>query len=320
MDKKLLLVHFVVGPTYKDRMIYNLLTYPSYSFFDVLILTNDVEYFSSISHMINVFVVDIDEVRKDYPWSIDLETVPKEKISEELYAKEMTSSWVKVPTLMERFAFIWKNAQNYDGFLFLNSDVIPVMNETHYEKILDYFVKPISIKGYEDKIIFIPSGGVNGDVKLPNLEEDTLEINNRYKITDKPLDFRAFIHNDGNFRTFKFPDKSKIKPFFDILNTIVYEVKVAKRLPRLGVHTIWDLHSEQIVTIALNLSGAVGLPMSPFSGIEAGDVFRLESYPEDKFWLSDIMTPSNISKQDFIEKNSIKLNEYYQNNFPYKNK
>ena len=119
----ILLVQYSVGPTYKDRLIYNLKTYPGYNYYDVFILTNDVEYFQSVSHMKNVFLQDIDEIRKDYPWSIELEPVPKEKTDQTKYAKEIWGSnpVIKFPTLLERFVFLWEKVANYDGFIFMNS-------------------------------------------------------------------------------------------------------------------------------------------------------------------------------------------------------
>lgn len=64
---KILITQFIVGPTYKDRIKYNLNKYrESYKFFDVVILTDDVEYFADTSYD-NVFFVDIDTLRASSP-------------------------------------------------------------------------------------------------------------------------------------------------------------------------------------------------------------------------------------------------------------
>ena len=77
---KILIVQFTVGPTHKARLLHNLNTYPAYNRFDVLILTNDVEFFDSVSDRSNIILKDINEIRKDYPWSLELEVIPKEKV------------------------------------------------------------------------------------------------------------------------------------------------------------------------------------------------------------------------------------------------
>ena len=60
MDNKILITQFALGPTYKERLLKNILTYKPYDYFDIFLLTDSVEYFDSISHKSNVIIKDID--------------------------------------------------------------------------------------------------------------------------------------------------------------------------------------------------------------------------------------------------------------------
>ena len=84
---KILLVQFTIGPTYKARLLANLQNYPSYDRFDVFIMTDDVDYFTPVSNRSNITVKDINEIRKDYPWSLELEKIPPRIDDEAEYVK-----------------------------------------------------------------------------------------------------------------------------------------------------------------------------------------------------------------------------------------
>ena len=326
---KILIVQYSVGPTYKDRLIHNLKTYPGYDGYDVFILTNDVEYFHSVSHMENVFLQDIDEIRKDYPWSMELEPVPQEKIDQTKYAKEIwgCDPVIKFPTLLERFVFLWDKAINYDGFIFMNCDIIPLVNDEYHKIMVDYFSNPL-IKypqqevwytpeqlgeTQENKIIVIPGGFVYGDPHQYFLKDYAIDINNKYKITDKEIEGK-FLATDGNFRTIKFPNKSMIKPFFELLNNICRDVLVDEKYFHLGTTPSWNLHSEHILSIMFKLYDSITFPLSYGSGIVSNVTFRIDCYPEDRFWnFSGGFVDSTISKEDFIEKNYVELKRFYEN-------
>jgi hypothetical protein len=328
---KILIVHLCIGPTYKNRLINNLKTYPGYNNYDVFILTNDVNYFHSIAHMENVFLQDMDEIRKDYPWSIELEPVPKEKTDQTKYAEEIWGDSIfKFPTLVERFVFLWDKVTNYDGFVFMNCDVIPLVNSEQHKVMEDYFSNPLIkypqqelwyLKNelgelddtLKDKIVVIPGGFAYGDPDQPFLKDDAIDINNKYKITDREIKGK-FISTDGNFTTIKFPNKSMMMPFFELLNNICYDILVDKKYFMMSTAPSWNLHAEFILSIAFKLFDSVAFPLSFGSGIVSNVTFRIDCYPEDRFWnFSGGFINSDISKEDFIEKNYDELKRFYEN-------
>jgi hypothetical protein len=326
---KILIVQFTVGPTHKARLLHNLNTYPAYNRFDVLILTNDVEFFDSVSDRSNIILKDINEIRKDYPWSLELEVIPKEKVDEAAYATEFIEENIKIPTLIRRWAWKWENFTNYEGFIFMDCDILPVMDDEWYQKIETFFTTPFTKhpiydlgENLENKIIMTPAGSSYDENHIPHLREFAHSINNDYKITDKEITDH-FVVMDGNFRAFKFPDKSMIIPFFELLNNVVYDVLVRKKEEYFifGVHSMWNVHSEYILSVLFNLMGIITFEWNEDIGFHPYRSFRTTSYPEDRFWnWGQNFEMSRIGKQDFIEKNYEKLKKYYidhSQEFPY---
>lgn len=320
---KILIVQFALGPTHKSRLLHNLQTCSSYKYFDVFILTDDVKYFDSISYMSNITLKDLEEMRKDYPWSIELEKIPPSTNDEAEYAKYFIENNVKIPTLLRRFVFLWENVTNYLGFIFMDCDILPVADEEWYEKLVNYFYNPITKHPYpeftdslENKIISTPAGGPYNDDVSKYLKEFAINFNNDYKVTDKINDH--FMVTDGNFRTLRFPNKELIKPFFELLNNIVYDVLTLKKEEYffIGVHSMWNLQSEQILSMIFNLLDVKCFPWTENFGFSRVSSFKVNSYPEDRFWNWGMnMEPSMVGKQDFINKNYDKLKQYYIDHF-----
>ncbi len=323
------MVHWTIGPTHKQRLLNNFNKYKDYDRFDNLIMTDSVEYFDSLSKKENVYIVHIDEIRKDFPWSIELEKLPNEKFDESKYAHEFISTNVKIPTLLERFAFNWELAKNYCGFIFMNCDIHPVFDDEWYKKLEKYFCEPIEshprfkeLGDLSNRILMTPGAGyydIQHHSFLKRLAED---INNKYKITDSPIKDEFFCM-DGNFRTFKFPNPESIDKFFYLINNVVYDslVNSKEEYIYLTTHSMWNGHSEYIMSILFNLLDAKVFPLTPEFGFIKSFTFLINSYPEDRFWnWGQNMESSMIGKEDFINKNYEKLKEYYFNHaqdFPY---
>jgi hypothetical protein len=309
MKNKILITQFSVGPVYRDRLLHNLQTYSGYDYFDILIITDYVKTFNPISHKPNIFVQDVNELRKDFPWSIEFEIFPNEKDSDAKYLQEIKDRQIHIPTMMERFTFIWNKVYDYDGFVFMNCDVVPMFLRDYGDLEL-YFTNP------NKNIIMSPGGNVK-NTNIPALHANTIEINNRHKITHKEI-INQYYHNDGNLRSFKIYDKSMIKPFFNLLNNICYDILVEKMYTLLDTHSVWDLHSEEIYSIALNLLNDDKVTDQDLP-ININDFFRCDNYPEDKFWspIYSDMTPTIEGKKKFIEINYEQLKKYYNREFWY---
>lgn len=317
-------MHVAVGPTYKERMLNNLINKDGYDLYDVLVLTDEVEYFDSVKHKSNFFIKDINEFRKDYPWSIEHEKIASEKTDEIKYALQRLDG-LNFPTLLDRFAFDWEQADQYEGFISMSCDVIPLKNIEEFKITEKYFVDKIErhplfftdtdLKG---KIIVIP-GGAGYDSHHSHLLDYAKSINEQYKITDKEIS-TEFLITDGNFRTFNFPNKEARKQFFTLMNNIIYDVYVENKYFCLGDHCHWRCHSEYIISVVLNLMNGIAFPKTPHLGLTES-LFKIECYPEDRFWSWGWEYDIEKGKKGFIEKNFEKLKEFYENRgqtFPYK--
>ena len=65
-----------------------------------------------------------------------------------------------------------------------------------------------------------------------------------------------------------------------------------------------------------NLLDVKCFPWTEEFGFSRNDSFKINSYPEDRFWNWGMnMEPSMIGKQDFIDKNYDKLKKYYIDHF-----
>ena len=321
---RILIVQFALGPTHKARLLHNLKTCTSYKYFDVFVMTDDIDYFSSVLLMPNLTIKDLDELRKDYPWSIELEKIPPTINDEAEYAKYFIENNVKIPTLLRRFVFLWENVTNYLGFIFMDCDVLPVVNDEWYQKLENYFYNPIISHPYpeftdslENKIITTPAGGPYDQENCKYLHDFAINFNNDYKITDKEI-INYFTVTDGNFRTLRFPNKEMIKPFFELLNNIIYDILTLKKEEYfiIQTHSMWNLQSEQILSMIFNLLDVKCFPWTEDFGFSRNESFNINSYPEDRFWNWGMnMEPSMIGKQDFINKNYNKLKKYYEDHF-----
>lgn len=284
-------------------------------------MTDDVEFFSPVANRKNITIKDINEVRKDSPWSIEWEKIPPRIDSESEYAKYFLENNVKIPTLLRRFASTWERFTDYEGFIFMDCDIIPMMDEEGYKMVENYFCNHIDVPGKlsKDKITILPAGG-RYDSHHYYLKELATLINKKYKITDKEIEDN-FVITDGNFRTLKFPNKSQIKPFFELLNNVVYDIlNDEQTFFFLRIHSMWNLQSEQILSILFNLLGVQPHIYNESFGIPP-NVFKVHCFPEDRFWNFGLhMESSLIGRQDFIDKNYDKLKTFYENRgqkFPY---
>ena len=315
------------GPTYKKRLLNNIKTNKGYEKYDVLIITDDVEYWDDIKNKENIFIEHIDDLRKDYPWSIENEKLPNEKRDEIKYAKEIIENDFKFPTLLHRFSFIWKNAQNYDGFIWPNTDVLPKeITENHVIEMNNYFSKKEFLSSGTNKnytwctdidlpkkhIIMCPGGHpYDSHEQHSHLVDYTKKINEKYKITDKEI-IHNFLMFDGNFTTYNFPNKTYYFKFFDLINNIIKEYFENKdEFFKIGGNTIWLTGQEYITSIAMYLMNGTMIPLNTCN-ILGSQTFDICCYPEDRFWNWGWDRDINEGQEGFIRKHYDKLKHFYE--------
>ena len=288
--------------------------------YDVLLITNDIEYWDELKNKENIFIEHIDDLRKDYKWSIDNEKLPLEKRDEIKYAKEIIETNFKFPTLLERFCFIWKNAQNYDGFIWLNTDVLPKditdnsiieMNKYFSDKTFSNTCFNLGIDTPKTQIIMCPGGAKWDEYHHAHLLEYAKKINDKYKITTKEIkhDFSIF---DGNFITYNFPNKTYYFDFFNLINNILKEYfENREEFFFLGQHTMWLNAQEYITSIAMTLLNGVMIPLNSCN-ILGNETFNVFCYPEDRFWNWGWECDLNEGQLGFVNRNYDKLKLFYE--------
>lgn len=314
MNNKVLITQFIVGPTYKERIKYNLRTYiDSYKYFDVIILTDDVPYFDSID-MPNVRFLDVDDIRYWQPWSKEYEKLPIEKRDEASYGAEFIFSAIKIPTLMRRFIFNLPDIDRYCGYIFMDADVIPIATVDTYYTLEDFFCNATTHPEFggdiKDKICVIP--GIEKSYDEENhafLYEYACKINEKYKVCKEVK--RNFILTDGNFRCIKFGDKSQIYRFYELLNNVILDIYRGEYWV-LASGIIWNLQSEYILSIIFNLLDAVAYPMTQGTGLHPQSCFRIDSYPEDRYFHNGLGYVIADTKAKFIDINYDRLKEHYE--------
>lgn len=328
-SNKLLISHSVIGPTYKKRFLTNIENFPAYKYFDVLIMTDDVEYFSSISHMDNIFIEDIFDLRKDYPWSIEHEIFPKEKRDEVEYANELMdyvniTYKMQLPSFFHRFALNWKHSQEYKGFLFPCLDVHPIISDDEqFKKFESYFTS----YNENERITFLPCGEIDKDHLIyPRLKEFSDSLNETLNINPNPPNI--FHHSDHNVFFLKIPNENDIPLLFKTLNNICKEVILKpQKYFHLNRHSMWRLHAEHIFAIAGNLL-EFEFPPKPIPlcfGSQPGHHWKICCYPEDRFWnfyypfvfgaTPYELIPSKKGQEDFIQNNFESLKAFYKLRF-----
>jgi len=94
MNKDIIIATWGFGPTYRERIIYQIETAANFEYDKVMkyvILTDRIEDFVGLEPRIQnliIDVVDIEELRKEDEWSKIYEPLPKEKVDEEIYAQQ----------------------------------------------------------------------------------------------------------------------------------------------------------------------------------------------------------------------------------------
>lgn len=296
MNNPVLLSHIAIGPTFRSRLLFNILNnLDSYLLFDILILTDIKEDFKQLEQYSNIKIELIDEFRKDYSWSIEYEPLPLKTQNEEEYAKFIINNNYKLPSGLFRFALKYLE---YKAIFFLNCDIVCTFDKDSYNKFiieLDNFKK--------DTVI-----GRNY-FSFDNFFDEFNFISEKYNL---PYNNTFLRSNDGNLFGYIFLNKDKQQKFIDLYNKITHSVLAEdkEKLYKLGKHGIWGLHSEAIQSLIHNFLDIEVLPQN--STIHEN--LKVYTYPEDRFWswAHGGFKCNILSKKLFIEENKELLKEFYK--------
>jgi hypothetical protein len=297
----MLLVYYTIGPTFRNRIVYSILkNIESYSLFDVLIMTDMKEdpIFKSLESYKNIIIKDIDELRKDYPWSIEYEKLPIKTLNEKEYATYvLEKDWV-IPGSIWRFVFCLPEIEKYDAIFVCNCDIECKADQLIYDSIKNSFSSL-------NKDMVIGNGGYDFTDRFGDLANIIIKENNYQQLNPR------LYSNDGNFFCYTFKNKNNIKNYLDIFNNIVYEILVNNRedLFILGRHGIWAVNNEPIQSIVHSI---LDIDVASLT-FEVNRGFSILTFPEDRFWnwcQGDFICTLE-SKEEFIKINYERLKSFY---------
>lgn len=306
-----LICYLAVGPTFKERVITNLERFPQYDLFDVLVLTDDVEFFAGLNRP-NVFIEDLTALRNRYPEFLPYEVLIEEKRDHAVYASEIRgrlNNHLRFPLHLQRFALLYKNISKYSLIALADCDVTPLFTPERYADFLAYFANEVAPN----------SVGSNRAFYLwerPEVVSWAKDTGVAFKMTID--ESRPLCSFDGPLKFFKFKDASAIRRFFELWNATLFKAFKENSVILQGS---WNCLSEQLLGIVYNLF-RMTVDDRRDTGIALTD-FKAFTYPEDRFW-DDIghrhFDISTATKEDFIRVNYDKLKEFYNDYgqpFPY---
>lgn len=305
---KFLISHIPIGPTYKDRVVHNIKKYEAYKYFDVLITTDDPEYpgFDDIKHLPNVFIDDLSVHRDKYPEFYEVERIPAEKRSEEIYKdqfKENRAKGYRYPLNIQRFVLLYENIGNYDCIIMADCDTVPLHTEEQY-KIFEHYVNVMAANSVSsNRAHYVWS------------QEEVVEFTKLMNIElNKDCNYIDIIQGfDNPLKILKLKSKEKIQSFFNTWN------HCCRRLHFHNKHSMilggsWGEYSEILYAIVYTLENIkVNLTAHDYISLNQ---FYTYTHLEDRFW-DNVIHHKNIditqnTKENFIKKNMETLIEFYR--------
>jgi hypothetical protein len=306
---KILLGYLCTGPTFKQRIIENIKKFPSYKYFDVLILTDDPEYFNEIESYSNIIIKDLNKYREQYPEFLPFEVLPTEKQDETKYKQEICSNGVKYPLHLQRFILKYENIDKYKFITLADCDMSPIHNDFDFEQMMNYLENDISFNSISSNRCYYEYKELN-IIDFTKLMADELN-----KDIDLSYPLNSF---DGPLKIYKFESKEKIDEFFNTWNYILYNILTKHDTLIKGS---WNMLSEEILAVIYRLTNIkVNSRDIDYDSLK---LIRSFTYPEDRFW-NDVscrgMNTDVNTKNEFIEKNYNELKHFYidhDQQFPY---
>jgi hypothetical protein len=234
---KPIVVTWGLGPSYRERVKHNFLKSLETGYnntMDYLILTDVPEDFDELRASTNkiIDVINIHEVREQYPWSKEIEFIPtnQEKYGEE-YIKNY-STGKQFSYSLNRFSLPRIAELGYTKFVMHDPD-----SDIRYDKIVsgeiteeefwNQFDTPVnSMKGCHMEYVGIDPGDVflssaaigpnsKGTLQMSSILVDRL--NQKFNNNKNAIIEKLYI-TEGPFRYYNFESPEKVKEYFNIWN------------------------------------------------------------------------------------------------------
>jgi hypothetical protein len=226
-----------LGPSYRDRVKHNLLKSLETGYdntMDYIILTDVPEDFDELRSKTNkiIDVVNIHEVRDQYPYSKKIEYIP---LDQENYGKEyrdLMNVGKDFSYALHRFSLPRIAELGYTKFVFQDPDV-----DIRYDKIVsgeiteelfwEQFNTPEnSMKGCHKEHVGIDPGyefrvasalGHSSESALQLSSILTYELSKKYPTNKSPIIIKLDV-TEGPFRYYNFSSVDKLKTYFNVWN------------------------------------------------------------------------------------------------------
>jgi len=221
--------YWALGPTFVNYLNKNLedslSKYPE--FFKFTILTDNVD---ACSYWLEktpkcLAVIDINEARKNYPWSFELERIPSGKTDKE-YTTEFQSNLQlghKFSYSLHRFALPWFIENNITNIFFLDPDVHLTMDHPLPEHNAQLYVDTYLNEGTPPYLITDEPNYMVGQSAYPCHEK---LHNDYYRILKEKMNLpkehpEYFYSTDGPVRFYHFENVDMVRLFFETWNSAV---------------------------------------------------------------------------------------------------
>lgn len=297
---KRLIAYLSTGPTFKERVLLNLKNFDSFKYFDVLVITDDVDYFKDVK----VKTVDLQKIMSERTEFNKFEILAEEKREEEIYKRQIIELSRKLgtryPLHLQRYAFTLEDIHDYDIVILCDCDMVPIFSDESIY-IFDEYTKNEMAEN---------SVSSNRAYYTFNKERNLEIVNNFRRTLIKDAVNYPIESFDGPVKIFKFKDKESIENLFSVWDSLLLNL-FQKSDPIIGGS--WNILSEELLAIIYKvLDFKVNNSQKDYLNCSGIKSF---TYPEDRFW--EDCTHNNFntdteSKKEFIKKNFEKLKIFYE--------
>ena len=212
--------YWAIGPSYRQALIRTLEqhVFSRSEHFNVIILTDHVDDFAKfITEPRLLTILDINEQRKHYTWSSEIEPIPSAKTQQQYSEQfwEILRSGKRFSYSLHRFSIPWLVSNGYHKFILADGDAR--IGNTH--TVLQDWVTDCLDRGTK----LVALGDVRKEGPLFDKFYRTMADVIQQKFPDITLQECPLIHEhqDGPFRFYNFASGYEAFRFFEVWNELV---------------------------------------------------------------------------------------------------
>jgi hypothetical protein len=325
-----------IGPSYRNRVKQNILEAMESGYentMDYVVLTDYPDDFVEFAEQTGkiVAIVDINEARKDSPWSVDLEAIPKSATDQKSYGEEYTQIMADQKSFsyaLHRFSLPTIAQLGYTKIVFMDADVkityADIGTRLTEEEFWSEFDTPVnSMKGcvaeevhfgeYDTTGASIPmhlTRAMGGSQSIGALQLGSavlLQLYKKYQMMGNPIMLNMQI-TEGPFRFYHFDSPEKVYSYFSVWNDTMEEIFTNSFLlnyQRCGGYMMCDYMPVAIANVFHNIQ-VLNFPNT---------VYKRRIFYEDRYFIPPMAAGMSTAFEpgetidDFFEKNRELVNK-----------